>query len=112
MQDEKIVDMIRNKYTAILADLDERASRRWAASEAIALGYSGITTVSLATGISDRTIRNGIRELNSREGLSPDRQRNVGAGRKRREEEQPKLVATLEKLVNPATRGDPQSPLR
>ena len=112
MQDEMIVDMIRKKYTAILADLDERASRRWAASEAIALGYGGITTVSLATDISDRTIRNGISELNAREGLSPARQRKVGAGRKRREEEQPKLVAALEKLVNPATRGDPQSSLR
>ena len=112
MQDEMIVDMIRKKYTALLADLDERASRRWAASEAIALGYGGITTVSLATGISDRTIRNGMSELNARESLSPARQRKVGAGRKRREEEQPKLVAALEKLVNPATRGDPQSPLR
>ena len=112
MQDEMIVDMIRRKYTSILADLDERASRRWAASEAIALGYGGITTVSLATDISDRTIRNGISELNAREGLSPARQRKVGAGRKRREEEQPKLVAALEKLVNPATRGDPQSSLR
>ena len=112
MQDEMIVDMIRKKHTSILADLDERASRRWAASEAIALGYGGITTVSLATDISDRTIRNGISELNAREGLSPARQRKVGAGRKRREEEQPKLVAALEKLVNPATRGDPQSSLR
>ena len=112
MQDEMIVDMIRKKYTALLADLDERASRRWAASEAIALGYGGITTVSLATGISDRTIRNGMSELNARESLSPARQRKVGAGRKRREEEQPKLVAALEQQVNPATRGDPQSPLR
>jgi transposase len=112
MQDAKTIEMIQNKYTAILAHLDERASRLWAASEAIALGYGGITTVSLATGISDRTIRNGIRELQSPDSLPADRQRNFGAGRKKREVEQPKLVAALEKLVSPVTRGDPQSPLR
>ena len=112
MQDAKTIQLIRDKYTAILAHLDERASRRWAAAEAVALGYGGITTVSLATGISDRTIRNGIRELQSAEPLSPDRQRNIGAGRKKREVEQPKLVGALEKLVSPVTRGDPQSPLR
>jgi transposase len=112
MQDANIIEMIRKKYTAILAHLDERASRRWVASEAIALGYGGITTVSLATGISDRTIRNGIRELQSPELLPADRQRSPGAGRRKREDEQPKLVAALEKLVSPVTRGDPQSPLR
>ena len=73
MQDANIIEMIRNKYTAILAHLVERASRRWAASEALALGYGGITTVSLATGISDRTIRNRIRELQSVESLSATR---------------------------------------
>ena len=100
MQDATIIATIRDKYTAILAYLDERASRRWAAAEAIALGYGGITTVSLATGISDRTIRNCILELQSKEPLSPDRRRNFGAGRKKREAEQPKLVAALENLVS------------
>lgn len=112
MQDAIIIEMIHKKYEVILADLDERASRRWAAAEAIALGYGGITTVALATGMSDRTIRNGIRELKAKNPLSPDRQRIVGGGRKKRETEQPKLVVELEKLVNPATRGDPRSPLR
>ncbi len=112
MQDAKIIEMIRIKYTSILADLDERANRRWAASEALALGYGGITTVSLATGISDRTIRDGIRELQSSEAQPATRQRRPGAGRKRREDEQPKLVAALEKLVSPVTRVDPRSPLR
>lgn len=112
MQDAKTIETIKKKYTAILADLDERASRRWAAAEAMALGYGGITTVVLATGISDRTIRNGIKELNAKEPLASDRQRQPGAGRKKREQEQPKLVAALEKLIQSSTRGDPMSPLR
>lgn len=78
MQDAKTIETIRKKYTAILADLDERASRRWAAAEAMALGYGGITTVMLATGISDRTIRNGIKELNAKEPLTSDRQFHLG----------------------------------
>lgn len=112
MQDATTIEMIHKKYTVILADLDERACRRWAAAEAIAIGYGGITTVAMATGLSDRTIRNGIRELNSKNPVSSDRQRSVGGGRKKREAEQPKLIAELEKLVNASTRGDPQSPLR
>ncbi|MBX3416869.1 MAG: ISAzo13 family transposase [Pirellulaceae bacterium] len=112
MQDAKIIETIRNKYIVILADLDERASRRWAAAEAIALGHGGITAVSKATGISDRTIRNGIRELNSTEHLTSDRQRRLGGGRKKREVEQPNLVSALEELLNPVTRGDPQSHMR
>lgn len=112
MQDAQTIATIKRKYTAILADLDERASRRWAAAEAIALGYGGITTVALATGISDRTIRNGIKELNSHDSVAPDRQRRRGAGRKKREDEQPKLVAAIEKLIQSSSRGDPMSPLR
>ncbi|MBX3417401.1 MAG: hypothetical protein KF851_07365 [Pirellulaceae bacterium] len=54
MQDAKIIETIRNKYIVILADLDERASRRWAAAEAIALGHGGITAVSSVIGASDR----------------------------------------------------------
>ena len=83
MQDAKTIQLIKSQYTAILAHLDERASRRWAAAEAIALGYGGITTVALAAGISDRTIRIGIREHQSVQPLYPDRYRNVGAGRKK-----------------------------
>lgn len=112
MQDAQTIATIKKKYTAILADLDERASRRWAAAEAIALGYGGITTVALATGISDRTIRNGIKELNAKNSLPADRQRRLGAGRRTREDEQPRLVAALEKLITSSTRGDPMSPLR
>jgi transposase len=112
MADPSLLETIRYKYRAILADLDERASRRWAAAEAISLGRGGITAVALATGISDRTIRTGIAELKSGAKLAPDRQRRPGAGRLARQVEQPDLVNALERLVSSSTRGDPMSPLR
>ena len=71
-----------------------------------------MTAVAKATGISDRTIRNGIAELRSPDPLPPDRQRRVGGGRKTREAEQPGLEKALDRLVEPGTRGDPMSPLR
>lgn len=112
MAEALLVDSIRKKYRAILADLDERASRRWAAAEAMSLGRGGITAVGLATGISDRTIRSGIAELKSSSPIAPDRQRQPGAGRPSRQSEQPELVKALEGLVASSTRGDPMSPLR
>jgi transposase len=92
--------------------LDERGRRRWAATEAASLGWGGIAAVAEATGISDRTIRNGIGELTAADPLSPDRQRSSGAGRRAREVEQPELIGALERLVEPVARGDPMSPLR
>jgi transposase len=112
MQDAKTIEIIRSKYRALAAHLDERASRRWAAGEAIALGYGGITSVAKATGISDRTIRNGIKELRASNPLPSSRQRRPGGGRRSRESEQPKLTASIEALVSDSTRGDPMSPLR
>lgn len=111
MQDATIVAWIRDKFQALQTELDERGRRRWAATEARSLGWGGISAVAAATGLSDRTIRNGIRELTDNS-LSPDRQRRPGAGRPARDIEQPGLVRALEVLVEPATRGDPQGPLR
>jgi hypothetical protein len=79
--------------------------------EAHSLGWGGVTAVALATGLSDRTIRNGIAEICGSDELG-DRQRRPGAGRKRRESEQPGLPKALDALVEPDTRGDPMSPLR
>ena len=112
MPDARVIEWIRQKFANITQDLDERGRRRWAASEALSLGRGGITAVAVATGISDRTIRNGIIELNDPHPLPADRQRRPGGGRKSRSDEQPGLVAALEKLVEPVSRGDPQSPLR
>lgn len=112
MPQPEVVDWIRHKYLAIIRDLDERGRRRWAAAEARSLGWGGISAVAQATGISDRTIRNGIREIETPELISADRQRKPGAGRACREEEQPGLVDALEALIAPVSRGDPVSPLR
>ena len=112
MPEARVIEWIRQKFVNIAQDLDERGRRRWAASEALSLGRGGITAVAAATGISDRTIRNGIRELNDPNPLPPDRQRRHGSGRKSRTDEQPGLVAALERLVEPDYRGAPQSPLR
>jgi hypothetical protein len=112
MPDAQVVEWIREKYTAIAADLDERARRRWGAAEARSLGWGGIEAVAAATGLSDRTIRNGIRELGDPTAPPPNQQRRCGAGRKAREFEQPGLLEALERLVESGTRGDPMSPLR
>jgi hypothetical protein len=112
MPDARVVEWIRDKFQAVAAELDERGRRRWAAVEARSLGRGGISAVAAATGISDRTIRNGIRELDATDFLPADRQRRAGGGRKSREQEQPGLVEALEALVEPGSRGDPQSPLR
>lgn len=112
MPDASVVDWIREKYQAIVADLDERGRRRWAAAEARSLGWGGIAAVAEATGMSDRTIRTGIGELDDPESLAADRQRRPGGGRRRLEADRPELVQALEQLVSPVTRGDPVSPLR
>ena len=112
MADASVIEWIREKYTAIVGDLDERGRRRWAAAESRSLGWGGITAVSLATGLSDRTIRTGIQELDDPNAAPTNRQRKAGAGRRSREVEQPGLADALEGLVEPGTRGDPMSPLR
>lgn len=112
MPDAQVVKWIRDKYLAIVSDLDERGIRRWAAAEARSLGWGGISAVAKATGISDRTIRNGIQELDDPQAPTADRQRRTGGGRRRREEEEPGLIEALEALVEPVARGDPMSPLR
>jgi transposase len=112
MPDARVVEWIREKYIDLAVELDERGRRRWTAIEARSLGRGGIAAVAEATGISDRTIRTGMRELAVGNRLPPWRQRRAGAGRRARQEEQPELVAALEQLISPTTRGDPTNPLR
>jgi hypothetical protein len=112
MPDARVVGWIRDKYAAIIGDLDERGRRRWASAEARSLGRGGVAAVSLATGISDRTIRKGMKELETNKPLAVNRQRQLGGGRRKREKEQSGLIAALEALVEPSSRGDPMLPLR
>lgn len=112
MPDARVVEWIREKYIDLAAELDERGRRWWTAIEARSLGRGGIAAVAAATGISDRTIRTGMRELAVGNSLVRWRQRRAGAGRRARQEEQPELLAALEQLSSPTTRGNPTSPLR
>jgi Rhodopirellula transposase DDE domain len=112
MHDATIIEAIEGKYIELLDDLDERGRRRWAAVEARALGYGGIAAVALATGLSDRTIRTGLQELDDPSPLAGDRQRRRGGGRKSHAITQPGLQDALDRLIEPTARGSPMSPLR
>jgi hypothetical protein len=105
-------NIISEKYTTLAPLLDERARRLWAATEARAIGWGGISRVSEATGLSRITIRTGLDELHSTPDEHPERVRKLGGGRKALADHDPKLLDALETLVDPATRGDPMSPLR
>ena len=116
MQDATRIERIRVKFHALDAVLDERSRRQLAAAEAREYGYGGVTAVARATGLARDTVATGIRELEYRE-EHPDepvsqRLRQTGAGRKPLTKTDPTLTAALEALVEPLTRGDPESPLR
>lgn len=104
---------IKLRYDAVSPVLDERGRRRFAAAEALAAGWGGIAAVSAATGIARSTIGYGLRELR---GTAQDSAlggiRRKGAGRKPLTQTDPTLLRDLEGLVDPATRGDPMSPLK
>jgi hypothetical protein len=107
-------DTIRKKYAVVRSFLDERGRRLWAAAEARALGWGGVTTVAEATGLTRPTIHAGLRELADPSAGAPGRRRarRPGAGRKPLTQSDPGLLSALEALVEPTARGDPQSPLR
>lgn len=110
-RDLELEACIVEKFAAVSPALDERARRLWAAAEARAIGYGGVSLVSSATGIARDTIYRGLEEL-ERGVEHQDRIRRPGAGRPRLDQEQPGLKEALEELVDPLTRGDPSSPLR
>jgi hypothetical protein len=93
--------------------LNEAGLRLWAANEALSLGYGGVREVSRATELSRTTIHAGIAELESATvAAEPNRIRRSGGGRKKLTDKDPGLLGALNKLVDPVTRGDPESPLR
>jgi len=103
---------IRRKFLALASHLNEHTRRLWAATEARALGYGGISLVARATGVSRRAIQVGLRELETGDSPPAGRVRRPGGGRKSAVHHQPDLPDKLEALVQPLTRGDPESPLR
>ncbi len=112
------VESIRTRYEALRPALDERLCRLWAAAEARAIGYGGISLVAAATGMMRKRVAAGLRELEqiAQDPLAHDRPparvRRPGGGRKPLTHLDPTLLPDLEALVDPVTRGDPQSPLR
>src|SRR5918912_1828563 len=100
------------RYRRAVPFLDERGRRLFAANEALAVGYGGVTAVSLATGIARSTIRRAIVELQGGSNPIGQRIRRRGGGRKRTVVLQPGLPAALEALLEDAIRGDPETPLR
>jgi len=78
MPDATLVDGLRLKYRTLVDDLDKRGKRRWAATEAVAIGRGGIVAVATATGLSDRTVENGIAELLTKNPLRSGCQRRPG----------------------------------
>lgn len=104
--------MIGRKFALLGPELDERRRRLWAASEAMAIGHGGIAMVEAATGLSRPTIEAGIAQLSEATPLEPGRVRKPGGGRKSLEEIDPTLLTDLDALIDPISRGDPQSPLR
>ena len=102
---------LKRKFGAAWPHLDERTRRIMAATEAMSLGYGGVSVVARACGLSRKAIHNGILELQEGTPLV-GRIRRPGAGRKAITESDPGLVQTLEGLIDEQTRGDPESALR
>jgi hypothetical protein len=101
------------RLAGLLPRLNERDRRLALATEARSWGYGGITAVHRATGASRSTIRRGLGELDDDTGEGPNRRvRAPGGGRKRADIADPELRSALDSLIEPATRGDPESPLR
>jgi len=105
------------RFRSLSAFLDERMRRLVAAAESTAIGYGGVSVVARATGVSRRAITEGMKELSQpkvsqQPPAAQFRIRRKGAGRKRAVDKDPGLREDLDRLVDPVTRGDPQSPLR
>ena len=104
---------LTRKFEVLTRVLDERTRRLVAAAEAQAIGFGGVTAVARASGLSRGTVIRGMVELKTAPKPSRgQRIRRKGAGRKRTVNQDATLKRDLEALVEPVTRGDPESPLR
>jgi len=102
---------IRTRYQAVRASLDERRRRLHTAAEAVSAGYGGVAAASRATKVARSTIGRGIKDLKEPAALT-GRVRRKGAGRRKLTTKDPALLGELERLLEPATMGDPVRPLR
>jgi len=110
-------ERFKKRFELLAPVLDERHLRLYVAAEAMTVGYGGISAVARATGVSRPTITAGCKELLDAKRIKPSEEssrriRKPGGGRKRTASWDPTLLTDLEKLIDPVTRGDPESPLR
>lgn len=103
---------IAARFLSLSPLLDERARRLTAGAEALAIGRGGVAAVSRATGLARTTVARGVADVQAGETVERGRIRRPGAGRPPIEQRDPTLRADLEALIEPGTRGDPESPLR
>ena len=111
-----IINALKDEFNDISYSLDERRIRLWCAARAKAYnriyGKGGVMVVHKATNISRPTIYAGLKELENEEKLDKKQIRKKGGGRQKITEKAPNILADLESLIEPLTRGDPESPLR
>ncbi len=103
---------IQERFQRIENHLDEKTRRLWCANEALAITYGGVSLVSRQTGVSRTTITEGIKEIRGEKELPKEKIRRDGGGRKLQTTKDKKLKSDVEKAVESATRGDPESPLK
>jgi hypothetical protein len=103
---------VREKWRLLKATMNERARRLWAGAEADAIGYGGVIAVSRATKMAISTVRKGRDEV--RAGAKPEDVVNIrrSGGPRPYDAAHPEVWPALERLIDPVTRGDPESPLR
>ena len=115
MREPRAVTRLRRKYRVVAPELDERRRRQWAAAEAREVGYGGVSVVARATGLARSTIHAGLRDVRAsrrQRVRAAERIRRAGAGRRPLTTSDPALLTALWALIEPTTRGDPESPLR
>ena len=110
---DELLAQVRKRHALVRDELDERGRRQLVAAEALAIGWGGVRLVADATGVARGSITLGIKELRGQVAPAPaGKQRRPGGGRPAIAAKDPAAVETLKRLVEPTTRGDPESPLR
>ena len=112
MKNMDVIKKFKHKFKLVSLHLNERTRRIWAATEAKMFGHGGVTILSAATGISRPTIYLGLEEIKSKKAINPEKIRKSGGGRKKLVDKDKTILKDLEKLLEPSTRGDPESILR
>ena len=112
MKNATEIKMFKQKFKLVSLHLNERTRRIWAATEAKMFGHGGVTILSKATGLSRSTIHLGLEDIQSKKTIPVEQIRKNGGGRKKIVDTDKTILKDLEKLLEPSTRGDPESVLR